>query len=393
MNIYLYNCSNTYNYGSMMMAENFITWFDRVSGAVHRYYVETGAREHVERLQAATGSEQIQISPLNALFADRISKKDYLMALAGKKTVLKADRPALDMVVVLGGDDLTEDYGWKGPLTQAVKLALLKKSGLHVVLLGQTMGPYGSWRRPVLARLLGRLDRILPRDPITYRYLAAMGLRNLALTDDLALMPLARQKSADNQQKYITFCPSELIHRYARDEGRAGWLALNKTVIDTLMGRYPELTLVLLAHVLQPASVDDRPLVRELYDWAAPRYPGRVEKQDQILLPYQVREIIGQSRLTVSARMHPVISSLQGQVPALAFSYSQKYWGIIGERYGLGEYILDVRQANYEQLGQDFENRLNRLEANYEDIRATMAAHNQRAEANIRAALKELAAF
>ncbi len=391
MNLYLYNCSNTYNYGSMMMAENFITWLDRVSGEDHRYYVETGALEHVTRLKAATGSTQVVMSPLNALFADRISKLDYLLALAGRKSVLKEGRPALDMVVVLGGDDLTEDYGWKGPLMQAVKLVLLQRSGLKVVLLGQTMGPYGSWRRPLMARLLGRLDRILPRDPITHRYLSGMGLSNLRLTDDLALMPLARQEQTDNGQKYITYCPSELIYRYAKESSRTGWLALNQQCVAILLERYPEQTLIFLAHVLQPSAVDDRPLVRELFTWAAERYPGRVAKQDDILLPYQVRQLIGQSRLTVSARMHPVISSIQCQVPALAFSYSQKYWGIIGERYGLGEYILDVRQADFAQLAVEFTAKLEQIDRNHGKIVQVMAEQNSQAATNIRKSLEELA--
>ncbi len=393
MNIYLYNCANTYNYGSMMMAENFMAGLNRVSRTPHRYYVETGSDDHVRRLREAVPDVDIVGSPLNALFQDTISKKDFFLALWGKKDILKSSRPTVELVVVLGGDDLTEDYGWKGPLFQAVKLAVLERQGMKVVLLGQTMGPYRSWRRWVMPNLLKRLTRILPRDPLTMKYLQELGLRNLRMTDDLALMPLVRQEKKENLRTQITYCPSELIHRYAREPGREAWLAFNRRILAELLDRYPDKSIVLLAHVLAPPSVDDRPMVQELSAWAEEHFPGRTRRMDQVLLPYQVRDIIGQSYVTVSARMHPVVSSLQCTVPALAFSYSQKYWGIIGERYGLGDAILDVRNQDYGSLLKVFQMRLDWVDRQYEVIRQQMATCNERAEREIQAALQELAAL
>ena len=52
--------------------------------------------------------------------------------------------------------------------------------------------------------------------------------------------------------------------------------------------------------------------------------------------------------------MHPVVSSIQCEIPAIALSYSSKYWGIIGERYGLGDYIIDVRHLNYDEMKKKF---------------------------------------
>lgn len=33
MKVYIYNCSNTFNYGSMMMGENFISYFNEITKA------------------------------------------------------------------------------------------------------------------------------------------------------------------------------------------------------------------------------------------------------------------------------------------------------------------------------------------------------------------------
>ena len=56
MNIYVYNCSNTFNYGSMMMGVNFISYFEKVSNGKNVYYVETEDEINIQRLRYAIGS-------------------------------------------------------------------------------------------------------------------------------------------------------------------------------------------------------------------------------------------------------------------------------------------------------------------------------------------------
>lgn len=66
MKILLLNVSNTYNYGSMMMGENFISYFNKISGIQNQYYVETEDETKIERLKQATGIDQIYFVKMNS---------------------------------------------------------------------------------------------------------------------------------------------------------------------------------------------------------------------------------------------------------------------------------------------------------------------------------------
>lgn len=294
------------------------------------------------------------------------------------------------MAVVLGGDDFTEDYGWKDPMMYAIQFNLLRREGIKVVMLGQTMGPYYSFRIPVMKWLLRKIDKIYPRDPLTYQYLIGLGLENISLTDDLALLPLTKQKTKENSKEYITYCPSELIYRYCKEGNRKRWIAFNLFMIDRIMNKYPDKKLILLAHVLKPEQVDDRIIVNELYDVLKEKYSDRIIPKNNEMYPYEVRNIIQQSLFVVSGRMHPVISSIQCEVPAIALSYSSKYWGIIGERYGLGKYIIDVRHLNYYEMEEKFVELINKIEINYDQIQEKIKQNNKRAIISIRSTFEEI---
>ena len=159
--------------------------------------------------------------------------------------------------------------------------------------------------------LLNKIYKIYPRDPITYKYLKELGLENIDITDDLALLPLTKQEIKEKSKEYITYCPSELIYRYSKDAKRESWIDFNLFMIDQIMTKYKDKTLVLLAHVLKPSHVDDRKIARELYDLVIDKYKDRIIIKDKEMYPYEVRNYIQKSLFTVSSRMHPIISSIQ----------------------------------------------------------------------------------
>lgn len=390
MNIYIYNCSNTFNYGSMMMGENFISYFDKISQKENSYYIETEEQTNIKRLRRSTGLSNVYLAEVDSLFKKKFNKYDYIYSYLGLKKTTSKFTSKMDLVIVLGGDDFTEDYGWKGPVSKAIKFVLLKRVGLKVVMLGQTMGPYHSFRRKVMLKLLSKLDKIYTRESFTYNYLNNIGLDNINTMDDLALLPLSKQEAKERTKEYITYCASELIYRYSKEGKREDWIDFNLFMIDTIMNRYPSKKLVLLAHVLKPESVDDRKIVSELYSLVKNNYKDRIIVEDRELYPYQVRNYIQKSLFTLSSRMHPVVSSIQCEIPAIALSYSNKYWGIIGERYGLEDCIMDVRYMTYTEMKEKFIILLNKLENEYDIIQRKMVEKNRLARENIMNALKEI---
>lgn len=388
MNIYIYNCSNTYNYGSMMMGENFISYFNKITETKNNYYVETVDETNIKRLIEATDINEIYPVDMNSLFKKKLNKYDYMFSYMKFKKVISDFANEIDLVIALGGDDFTEDYGWKGPIIHAVMFNLLKIEGLKVVMLGQTMGPYHSFRKPVMKKLLSKVDNIYPRDPITYNYLRGFRLNNINIMDDLALLPLTKQETKERTKEYITYCPSELIYRYSKEGKRQDWIDFNLFMIDKLMNKYIDKKLVILAHVLKPKHVDDRIIVNELYSLVKDKYKNRIVVESNELYPYEVRSYIQQSLFTVSSRMHPIVSSIQCEIPAIALSYSSKYWGIIGERYELGEYIIDVRHLNYDEMKERFVELMEKIEDEYEKIQGIMKSKNKLANESIVKALK-----
>lgn len=390
MNIYICDCPNTFNYGSMMMGENFIFYFNKISKASNVYYVETDDEINIQRLRNATGIMEIYQAPVNALFHQECSKYDYLLSWMKLKKAVSQFADKIDFVLVLGGDDFTEDYGWKEPLVNAVKFDLLMRAGISVVLLGQTIGPFHSFRKPMMKRLLGKTSRIYPRDSLTYQYLTGMGLTNISLTDDLALLPLAKQEIKERTGEYIIICPSEIIYHYSRDGSREKWIEFNLFMIDVIMDSYADKKLVLLAHVLRPEHADDRVIVNELYGLLKEKYKDRVIAVSNEQYPYEVRNLIQQALFVVSGRMHPVVSSFQCGIPAVAISYSSKFWGVIGERYGLGEFIIDVRDLNYMEMRQKFVHLLDRVGKEYSQIADKIKSKNELTERSIMGALKEI---
>ena len=149
--------------------------------------------------------------------------------------------------------------------------------------------------------------------------------------------------------------------------------------------------MVLLAHVLKPDTVDDRKIVKELYESVKNLYINRIIVEDNEMYPYQVRNYIQQSYCTISSRMHPIVSSIQCEIPAIALSYSNKYWGIIGERFGLEDYIVDVRYMTYDEMKMKFNALLDKVDAEYNNIQIQMRDKNKLAKKSIMNALKKVA--
>jgi len=391
MNIYIYNCNNTFNYGSMMMGENFISYLDKISKTKNKYFVETNDNVNTKRLREATGLKNIHSADMDSLFKRKLTKYDYIYSYIKIKKMTSNLATEMDLIIVLGGDDFTEDYGWKRPVLNAIKLVLLKRAGLNVVMIGQSMGPYYLYRKPIMKSLLKKLDNIYARDAITYKYLEGLGLKNISFIDDLALLPLTKQEEKERTRKYITYCPSELIYRYTKEGDRSHWIEFNLFMIDKILNKYPDKKLVLLAHVLKPDTVDDRKIVKELYESVKNLYINRIIVEDNEMYPYQVRNYIQQSYCTISSRMHPIVSSIQCEIPAIALSYSNKYWGIIGERFGLEDYIVDVRYMTYDEMKMKFNALLDKVDAEYNNIQIQMRDKNKLAKKSIMNALKKVA--
>lgn len=405
MKLLVLHIPNTLNYGSMMMAENLFFYLSRELAQQDLELViatprpeESGARLR-KALQPVIDHLKINtVEPQKIYRGSKLEKALALLLGVGVHRVLSPLALSVDGVVVLGGDDFSEGYGYIGPLLELLMFRAFVRSGIDVVMCGQTIGPFYSWRRPLFRHLLARVTEITARDPITYQYLCdQFKLKNVSLGADLAFLPLAGEKEAgvivqqDNccsgflpltgekedqeirlNQPYFTIVPSELLWKYARDQQRSDYINFLTDLAVKLLKKFSDCQLLILPHVLTADSDDDRLVGRDLY--INLKRQGIARSQMVFLrgelLPCQARQLLRSSQFVITGRMHAAISSFACGVPALSLSYSRKYWGIIGEYLGMKELIIDVREQSWSDIGDIALNRMDYINDHYEEIAA-----------------------
>lgn len=354
MKIMISHIPNTFNYGSAMMAINLIYYLNKKFNDNVQFFVDTRTKEDIENLINCTGITNIEVNKI-------LPDKSKLM-LQGKDVNLDIDWinaycdgiiSNYDCFVVLGGDDLSEYYSKEYMVNELYKINKISSS-IPVFLLGQTIGPFTEWRKDYAARMLQGVN-IYTRDSITYNYL----IEELKLEDkyikqsaDLAFLELPNEKGFDSlnllnqfelkENKYITIVPSGLgLHKnYYTDNPNSyvyNWLRVIRYIIDK-----KNLKVVLLPHVLRPERSSDKLAIEEILRKIDKNYfKNIVHVDDDFFLPLKSRILLGNSKLTITGRMHPAISTFELGKPSISISYSVKYKGVLGVGLDCKDLIIE----------------------------------------------------
>ena len=356
LKIGILHAPNTLNYGSMMLCENAIYYLSKIIPNVSFIVLSNFVEETEARLKDAIGFDNMGVrhqTPPSQI--NRISNKlsflvDKVVFRYGNLTKQLND---CSMIIVLGGDDISEYYGIFKLLDMLLRLRYLKRAGKKIYLLGQSIGPIHSWRIVLARRVLATMDKIYHRGSRSYNYVTdVLGVKhNSFFSSDLAFLDLPRQNEAFDiekyniqHQRYITFVPSGFWSGYCNNyrqylEGLvdiANYITQKCEALDMRM--------ILLPHVLRWTY--DRELVNEM---VARMRNDRIVAINDVLLPFQARAILGSSYFVVTERMHGAISSLQTGVPAICLSYSVKFSEVIKNYLGLPELVVEVRKANFRE--------------------------------------------
>ena len=89
MKILIMNTYNTYNYGSMMMAENLISYFIH-NGIKADFFIENSSDDNIERLRKATAYQNIYKDKLISI--KEINAKNKI-AYIGLSTAISIEEP------------------------------------------------------------------------------------------------------------------------------------------------------------------------------------------------------------------------------------------------------------------------------------------------------------
>ncbi len=380
--IILLHIPNTFNYGSAMMGISCIHHLSSILSNDAVYSIPLYSEKDLNRLKNETLNKNI-IKKLET-FPIRKTNKITTKISNLITRIFYYDKYLLSFnpkgIIILGGDDLSEYYSITGLIVELYLLYKLSKK-CNVILLGQTIGPFHSWRKQ-LVRLCLRNCHIFTRDPLSENYLKnKLSLKNVFLSSDLAFLDLPRNNDLDNDKKllkkygltsndYITLIPSGLVNHYTDNytDYINAWSKII-TSVDGVWAIKPK-KIVLLAHVLTEGA-DDRKVINQIRKELPGELLNHIVYITDVLLPSDARIILGNGVFTITGRMHGAISTFQMLKPAIALSYSVKYKGVIGENLGMPDLIIEAKSDVLWGSGELVELVMNKVEyilMNYDEI-------------------------
>lgn len=355
MKIRIEHTSNPLNYGTNMMVTNFMYYLDKEMKKNNTYLLDVTNNEDLEnyKRQYNQGDMEKQMIDYDFTYASNIMqrlinkiKRDYTNKYATDKLIKKMTNN-MDVLIVLGGDDLSEYYSIELLKKEFYRLNSIKKE-CKTILVGQTIGPFKEERIQLAKESFNGIS-IYSRDPWTTRYLKNdLDAKKVEDSADLAFLPLPGQDNLNIKdrilkkyniinRKYITIVPSGLYKSYCSNKEK--YVENIIGIINYISKNYKEYNIVLLPHVLRNSEIDDRNIIKEI--------ENKLGKREDIIYiydemdPLQARFILGNGYLTITGRMHGAISTLQMRKPAISIAYSVKYKGVIGEGLDLNELIVE----------------------------------------------------
>lgn len=384
MKILVLHIPNTYNYGSMMMAENLITYLNQISNEKIEYYLDVEDKNNLDRIKKATKYDKVY--QYNRQYSDSSNGNKItrnIKNIMNNRKESKVRDKEYDKIIYLGGDDFSEFYINRKiqRIFSCLDLLNLKIENRHkkVILLGQTVGPYTGILKFV-AKFVFPQIKVYTRDEIYIEEMKKKYGINASISRDLALLDLALQeeyisnkkdllkKYGLNENEYITIVGTELLKHYCEE---SIFLDKFKEMILSIQNQYKGKKLVWLSHVTtKPPRRSDNYLL----DLLNSKYDNFINKNmiviKEDMLPVEARIILGNGYFTVSCRMHAAVSTFQMNKPAICLSYSPKYKGVISNGLHMEELVLEAKGDKFwtEEMPNKVIEKCKYIDENYPEL-------------------------
>lgn len=401
------HAQNTFNNGSFMMLINFLWYYVRHTPPDTRitFWIELDGDENHQRIMRAMPGElhsggQIAIRrlPFSITSPDHATVVRKLFRLYAKfyRHPRKFKALGIDTVVILGGDDLSESY--KKWLIVSDLYRIYRYSGsFTTILAGQTIGPFQGFRKRMAGKCLSKTV-IFSRDELTAVYLAEslhMPGDRIRRSADLSFPELpvpdgegsaadgtpANGSAADGRGlirgEYITLVPGGHVSLYTKDKSAyiRSWVHLVRDLLGS--GAHLSKKIVFLPHVTRPE--DDREIIHLIVDSLSGERGAsdRFSIFETELLPHQLRQVVGNSYLTITSRMHAALSAFQRKKPAIALAHSMKYDGVIGYSVRCPELVVHCSEDLMREpvrFSRSVQRKISYVDQHYEQIQRHLEA-------------------
>ena len=262
----------------------------------------------------------------------------------------------VDVVLALGGDNYSMDYGSLRTHLAVIDYVLDKNKPL--IIWGGSLGPFdkrGPDYEQYVIRKLQNVNAILAREDATVNYLARLGVsENVRRVADPAFVmepvkPCDGILPFDLPYETIGFNFSSLMERFGAAKNAAASSGLVQAIIQKMFDQFNR-PILLVPHSLKSPSDDHEFLSAVQAKFSQKGYP-------LYLLPRQldaaeIKWVISRLSCFAGARMHSTIASLSSAVPTLSFSYSLKSVGLNQDIFGHEEYLLPAKDITAESVVQ-----------------------------------------
>ncbi len=268
-----------------------------------------------------------------------------------------------------GGDSFGDLYGEQRWRLVVQPKQLVLAAGVPLVLMPQTYGPFYSADHRRVAREIVLGSRLAwARDADSFEV-----LRDLAGADfdasrqrlgvDVAFglpatAPPGVERSVrdllgvDQEACLVGVNPSGLLYNDASSRATFGLSVDYRTLIERLIRRLlevPEVTVVLVPHVVGGGRESDEAACRDLTVKLTPRFGDRLIRAPSSVDPSETKWLIGQMTWFCGTRMHSTIAALSSGVPVAAIAYSSKTRGVF-ESCGASEHVADARTGSEDSV-------------------------------------------
>lgn len=302
------------------------------------------------------------------LYADLL-KQDYLHRQHYKEA---------DVVISIGGDNFSVDYGSPEPFFRTLDAA--RKYGAKTVIWGASIGPFSPVEAErAWAEYLRGVDLITVREDRTVEYLASLGVSTNVqrVSDPAFLLPAVKPKIPtpfeDCDSMKVGIGMSALMHRYGIMQQ---YLDASTGLIEHLAANYTS-EIVLVPHVIQDKTTrNDFAACQEIARRVSDKCPCYV--LPKTLNACEMKYCISDCDYFIGARTHSTIASLSSFVPTISVGYSIKAWGINRDLLGCDDYVVDIQSISTEVLVDRFE----RLREQREEIVRRLQVSVPRAKQN-----------
>ena len=295
---------------------------------------------------------------------------------------IKADLASCDALIMIGGDNLTLDYGIESLVWHIRFAQNMQRMSKSVMVWGASIGSFSS--EPAMERFaadfLRSADRITVRETISQKYLAELEVeKNVSLVADGAffMTPQPIETAAfwptNSAQGVLGFNISPLIQKFrpAGEHRRMLQQEVAEFFKETLENS--DMSILLVPHVdpLDGASENsDSHYMREILLMTG-NYGGRIRIAPNNLNAAQLKYVLSQCTYFIGARTHATIGALSSFVPTVSIAYSVKAKGLNRDLFGHENLVLETPKVNKESLKRYF----HKLIENRDQIVAVLRQH------------------